>query len=83
MVPLLTLIAIYAPPAKRAVWFALMASFLNLALIAGQLATKYLNWIFVVERGNYTELPALVVTAVVLGVAIPLTAILAFGRRLR
>ncbi len=83
MVPLLTLIAIYAPPSKRAVWFALMASFLNLALIAGQLATKYLNWIFLVERGHYDELPALVVTVVVLGVVVPLTAILVFGRRLR
>lgn len=83
MVPLLTLIAIYAPPAKRAVWFALMASFLNLALIAGQLATKYLNGIFVIERGNYAELPALVVTAVILGVVIPLTAIVTFGGRLK
>jgi hypothetical protein len=83
MVPLLTLIAIYAPPAKRAVWFALMASFLNLALIAGQLATKYLNQIFVVERGNYSELPSLVVIAIVLGVAVPLAAILAFGGRLK
>jgi hypothetical protein len=83
MVPLLTLIAIYAPPSKRAVWFALMASFLNLALIAGQLATKYLNHAFLIERGNYDELPALVLTAVVLGVAIPLAAILAFGGRLR
>ncbi|OYW55363.1 MAG: hypothetical protein B7Y80_13765 [Hyphomicrobium sp. 32-62-53] len=83
MVPLLTLIAIYAPPSKRAVWFALMASFLNLALIAGQLATKYLNQIYVVERGNYSELPSLVVIAIVLGVAIPLAAILAFSGRLK
>jgi hypothetical protein len=83
MVPLLTLIAIYAPPAKRAVWFALMASFLNLALIAGQLATKYLNGIFLIERGNYADLPALVVTVVILGVAIPLAAIMAFGDRIR
>lgn len=83
MVPLLTLIAIYAPPAKRAVWFALMASFLNLALIAGQLATKYLNNIFLVERGNYADLPHLVITATVLGLAIPLAAILAFGGRLK
>lgn len=83
MVPLLTLIAIYAPPSKRAVWFALMASFLNLALIAGQLATKYLNTAFVVERGNYAELPSLVVIAVILGVVIPLAAILAFGGRLK
>ncbi len=83
MVPLLTLIAIYAPPAKRAVWFALMASFMNLALIAGQLATKYLNMIFVVARGDYTHLPALMVTAVVIGLIVPLTAILLFGRKLR
>lgn len=82
MVPLLTLIAIYAPPARRAVWFALMASFLNLALIAGQLGTKYLNGIFLIERGNYSELPSLVVTAIVLGLVVPLTAILIFGRRL-
>jgi hypothetical protein len=37
----------------------------------------------VVERGNYAELPALVMTAVVLGVVIPLGAIFAFGGRLR
>ncbi|MDX2307314.1 MAG: hypothetical protein NW216_03650 [Hyphomicrobium sp.] len=83
MVPLLTLIAIYAPPSRRAVWFALMASFLNLALVAGQLATKYLNMIFVIERGNYAELPALVWTATILGFLVPLAAILAFGGRLR
>lgn len=83
MVPLLTLIAIYAPPAKRAVWFALMASFLNLALVGGQLATKYLNMIYVVERGNYIHLPALTVVATVLGLVIPLTAIVAFGKKIR
>ena len=43
MIPLLTLIAFYAPPGHRATWFALMASFMNLALVAGQLQTKYLN----------------------------------------
>ncbi|HKZ95493.1 MAG TPA: hypothetical protein VJ045_00780 [Hyphomicrobiaceae bacterium] len=83
MVPLLTLIAIYAPASRRAIWFALMASFLNLALIAGQLATKYMNWLFVIERGSYGELPALTVTVVVIGLAAPLSAILAFGNRIR
>ena len=43
MIPLLTLIAYYAPPARRATWFALMASLMNMALVAGQLQTKYLN----------------------------------------
>jgi hypothetical protein len=83
MVPLLTLIAIYAPASHRATWFALMASFMNLALVAGQLGTKYVNWVFVVERGSYGQLPVLALTVVVLGVAVPLAAIFAFGRRLR
>ena len=34
MIPLLTLIAVYAPPGHRATWFALMASLMNLALTA-------------------------------------------------
>jgi MFS family permease len=83
MVPLLTLIAIYAPPAHRATWFALMASFMNLALVAGQLGTKYMNMLFVVERGNYAQLPALAVTVVIIGAVVPLAAIFAFGRRIR
>ena len=83
MIPLLTLIAIYAPPSKRAIWFALMASFMNLALVAGQLQTKYLNQIYVVDRGAYEWLPALVVTSVTVAVAIPLAAILLFGRKVR
>ena len=56
IIPLLTLIAFYAPAGHRATWFALMASLMNLALVAGQLQTKYLNQIFVVGRGNYAEL---------------------------
>jgi MFS family permease len=40
MIPLLTLIAFYAPEGRRATWFALMASLMNLALVAGQLQTK-------------------------------------------
>ncbi len=57
MIPLLTLIAIYAPAGHRATWFALMASLMNLALVAGALQTKYLNEIFVVGRGDYDEPP--------------------------
>ena len=53
MIPLLTLIAYYAPAGHRATWFALMASLMNLALVAGQLQTKYLNDIYVVGRGQY------------------------------
>jgi hypothetical protein len=81
MIPLLTLIAFYATPGHRATWFALMASLMNTALVAGQLQTKYLNQIFVVERGNYSELGALLIAAAVLGLVIPLVAIALFGRR--
>jgi hypothetical protein len=82
MIPLLTLIAFYAPAGHRATWFALMASLMNLALVAGQLQTKYLNEIFVVGRGDYAELGHLLVTATALGFVVPLAAIIIFGRRI-
>jgi hypothetical protein len=81
MIPLLTLIAFYAPAGHRATWFALMASLMNMALVAAQLQTKYLNEIFVVGRGNYTELGPLLITAALLGLLIPIAAITLFGRR--
>jgi MFS family permease len=81
MVPLLTLVAYYAPAGHRATWFALMASLMNLALIAGQLQTKYLNQVFTVQRGDYSELGVLMIVVVSLGLAIPLLAIVLFGRR--
>ena len=63
MIPLLTLIAFMRPPGHRATWFALMASLMNLALVAGQLQTKYLNQIFLVQRGDYGELGGLLIVA--------------------
>jgi MFS family permease len=81
MIPLLTLIAYYAPAGHRATWFALMASLMNLALVAGQLQTKYLNQIFVVGRGVYDHLGPLILTVVGLGFVIPIAAILLLGRR--
>jgi hypothetical protein len=83
LIPLLTLIAIYAPPGHRATWFALMASLMNMALVAGNLGTKYLNLVFPVDRGDYANLPQLVVAAVVISLVLPLGAIVLFGRRIR
>ena len=82
MIPLLSLIAFYAPANQRATWFALMASLMNMALVAAQLQTKYLNQIFVVQRGDYGELGALLVTAAIVSLALPVVAIAAFGRRI-
>jgi hypothetical protein len=82
MIPLLALTAFYAPANQRATWFALMASLMNMALVAGQLQTKYLNQIFVVQRGDYADLGPLLITAAVLGLVLPVAAIAAFGRRI-
>ncbi len=81
MVPLLTLVAFYAPPAARATWFALMASLMNLALVAGSLQTKYLNMVFTVGRGDYGQLGALLIVATLIGVALPLLALAIFRPR--
>jgi len=50
MIPMLAWIANSAPANLKATYFAVMASFTNLALSASQLGTKYLNEIFVVTR---------------------------------
>ena len=82
MIPLLTLIAYYAPTGHRATWFALMASLMNLALVAGQLQTKYFNQIFVVGRGHYDALGPLLIIVVAIGIILPIAAIVLFGRRI-
>lgn len=81
MIPMLTLIAIYAPKGKRATWFALMASLMNLALITGQLQTKYLNKIFIIERGSYAELGYLMMISIIIGALVPIIAIIFFGKK--
>lgn len=82
MIPLLTLTAYYAPAGHRATWFALMASLMNMALVAGQLQTKYLNQIFVVGRGEYSELGVLLIAVTVLAFVIPVGVIAVLGRRI-
>ncbi len=81
MIPLLTLTAYYAPAGHRATWFALMASLMNLALVASQLQTKYLNQMYAVGRGDYGELGVLLVTVMVIGLVVPVAAIAILGRR--
>ena len=83
MIPMLTLIAINAPAGHRAIWFALMASLMNLALSAGELQTKYLNMLFPVDRGQYAALPTLYTVVWLIGLVVPIVALVAFGRRIR
>jgi hypothetical protein len=88
MVPMLAWIANSAPDRLKATYFAVMASFTNLALAAAQLGTKYLNQIFTVTRevrdatgtvkapADYSELGTLLVVTTVLGFILPMLAIL-------
>lgn len=82
MIPLLTLTAYYAPAGHRATWFALMASLMNLALVASQLQTKYLNEMFAVGRGEYGELGVLLITVMLIGLVVPVAVIALLGRRI-
>jgi hypothetical protein len=85
MIPMLAWIARSAPDNLKATYFAVMASFTNLALSLSQLGTKYLNQIFEITRAtktataqsaaNYTELGPLLLTTICLGFAMPFIAI--------
>ena len=88
MVPMLAWIANSAPNHLKATFFAVMASFTNLALSASQLGTKYLNQIFVVARevrdpagaavvtpADYSELGMLLLAVTAIGLLLPPIAI--------
>lgn len=82
MVAMLTLAAFFAPPGRTATWFALMASIMNLGLVAGQLQSKYLGMLILVDRSDLSRLPELAVAALVLGTIVPWIAVAVLGRRL-
>ncbi len=72
MIPMLAWIAKEAPKNQKATYFAVMAAFTNLALSASQLGTKYLNKIFVIERGRYDELGVLMITVALISLILPI-----------
>ncbi|MDJ0884436.1 MAG: hypothetical protein QNJ48_09745 [Desulfobacterales bacterium] len=78
MVPMLAWIAREAPANQKATYFAVMAAFTNLALSASHLGTRYLNQIFVIERGQYADLGALMITVALLALALPILAVTLF-----
>lgn len=63
MVPLGVLIAKNAPPTKRAVYISLTASFMNIALVGGDIITKYLNSVLIVTRDNFNNLGLIMVVS--------------------
>jgi hypothetical protein len=89
MIPMLAWIANSAPASLKATYFAVMASFTNLALSLSQLGTKYLNQIFIVRREvkepmtgvvqtpeDYSELGMLLIVQLLLTLILPFLAIL-------
>ena len=85
MIPLLAWIARNAPVHMKATFFAVFASFTNLALSASALGTKYLNEAFVVTRevkdkvsdaivttADYSELGMLLITILLVTLVMPI-----------
>ena len=88
MIPMLAWIAKNAPPHLKATFFAVMASFTNLALSAASLGTRYLNEIYLVTRevrdrvtdvittaADYSELGWLLIVVALIGLIAPLLTI--------
>jgi hypothetical protein len=88
MIPMLAWIARSAPEKLKATYFAVMASFTNLALSLAQLGTKYLNQLYTVTRevkdpgtgavkvaADYSELGELLIVQVLIGLLLPFAAI--------
>jgi len=67
MVPMLILIARSAPPGAEATMFAIMASWMNLALSASELFSRYLNQAFAITQQDYSNLGLLMITVGVIG----------------
>jgi hypothetical protein len=85
MIPMLAWIAKNAPSHLKATFFAVFASFTNLALSANSLGTKYLNQIFTITRevkdkitgviqstADYSELGILLIVVTLLTLIIPI-----------
>ncbi len=89
MIPLLAWIAKNAPSHLKATFFAVFASFTNLALSANALGTKYLNEIFLITRevkdkvtnlvvttSDYSELGILLIMVFILTLVLPILTVL-------
>ena len=89
MIPMLAWIANSAPANLKATFFAVMASFTNLALSLSQLGTKYINQIYTITRevkdpttkvvtapADYSELGVLLIIVTTIGFVLPMAAIL-------
>jgi hypothetical protein len=76
----LGLMAYYAPKRKLTTWFAMSASFLNLASLASVLNGRFLNHFFPVARGDYSNIPSLFVAKFFISLLLPLITIFLLQR---
>ena len=88
MIPMLAWIAKNAPSKYKATFFAVFASFTNIALSARELFTSYLNKVFVISRevidqqsnevlvkANYDDLDNLLISLIIITLVAPLITI--------
>ena len=93
MIPMLAWIAQNAPSHLKATFFAVMASFTNLALSASSLGTRYMNEIYTVSRevrdrvtdaiqstADYSELGWLLISVALIGLIAPLFTVVVIQR---
>jgi hypothetical protein len=93
MIPMLAWIAKNAPSHLKATFFAVMASFTNLALSAASLGTRYVNEIYTVTRevrdrvsgviessADYSELGWLLISVTLIGFCAPLITVFLIQR---
>jgi len=93
MIPMLAWIAQNAPSHLKATFFAVMASFTNLALSASSLGTRYMNEIYTVSRevrdrvtdaiqstADYSELGWLLISVALIGLIAPLLTVVVIQR---
>ena len=93
MIPLLAWIAKNAPSHLKATFFAVFASFTNLALSASALGTKYLNEGFIITRevknkftnkiitsADYSELGLLLITIAIITLITPVLAVIIINK---
>ena len=83
MVLMLTLIAIHAPKGKTGTWFALMTSFINIAIQAGGLFNKYLINTLHITKENYSEFGTFLWVVTIVGSIIPIITILIFDKKIK
>ena len=89
MIPLLAWIAYNAPLKYKATYFAVFASFTNLALSTRELFTKYLNKIFIIKRevidqntneilvqADYSKLEEILISVIFITLIVPILTIL-------